>query len=65
MVADVSGGGIGDPQDLVALRSLVQKTHRRTRQVRQAELWNHWVLFAAFVALLGTEWFLRRRRGLA
>jgi hypothetical protein len=65
MVADVSGGGIGDPQDLVALRSLVQKTHRRTRQVRQAELWNHWVLFAVFVALLGTEWFLRRRRGLA
>lgn len=65
MVAEVSGGGIGDPGDLSDLRSLVQETHRRSRQVRQAELWNHWILFAAFVALLGTEWFIRRRRGLA
>jgi hypothetical protein len=65
LVSEVSGGGVGEPGELTALRSLVQKTHRRSRQVRQAELWNHWILFAAFVLLLGTEWFLRRRRGLA
>ena len=34
-------------------------------RVREVDLWNHWALFALFVLLLSTEWFLRRRRGLA
>lgn len=64
-VARASGGGVGDPEDLPELRRLIKDTRRRTQDVRQAEIWNHWILFASFVLLLGAEWFLRRRRGLA
>jgi hypothetical protein len=65
-LAAASGGGLlGRELDLATLRRGVEASLRRQAQVREADLWNHWIWFALFVLLLGTEWFLRRRRGLA
>ncbi|MBD3334998.1 MAG: hypothetical protein GF355_05735 [Candidatus Eisenbacteria bacterium] len=65
LIAEASDGVAARPGELAELRGRVVKTHRRSESVNQADLWNHWAVFAAFVLLMGMEWFLRRRRGLA
>lgn len=64
-IARASGGisvGLDGLDDLIArLPSAI----RHVGRVREIELWNHIALFISFVALLGVEWWLRRRSGLA
>ncbi|MFH1279372.1 MAG: hypothetical protein ABIK65_13455 [Candidatus Eisenbacteria bacterium] len=38
---------------------------RSRRILDEREIWNHWVLFLLVLALLSTEWWLRKRRGLS
>ncbi len=47
-----------------AIAALVKERALAERTV-EIKLWNHVVMFAAFVGCTSLEWFLRRRRGLA
>ncbi|MCA9727392.1 MAG: VWA domain-containing protein [Candidatus Eisenbacteria bacterium] len=68
LLRQISSQSHGRSADLASISDLVQAIPTAIRQilrVREIELWNHWLLFALFVLVLSTEWFLRRRRGLA
>lgn len=64
-IARRSGGEIAESGSLDRLLESIPQAVRSVGRLREWELWNHWLLFAAFVVLLSVEWFLRRRRGLA
>jgi hypothetical protein len=64
-VAARSGGALFEAEGVDALADAIPHAIRRQGRVREWDLWNHWLLFAAFVVVLSAEWFLRRRRGLA
>jgi hypothetical protein len=61
-----AGGGEAFPEEEVSrLRDAVGDLSQTHRQVVTYELWAGWPVFLAIVALLGAEWLLRRRSGLA
>jgi len=64
-IARRSHGAAFEASGLSALANAIPRTLRRVGAPREFELWNSWVLFVLFVLVLSTEWFLRRRRGLA
>jgi hypothetical protein len=64
-MAGRSGGAFAEASDLAPLLERIPQTVRRVGRLHEWELWNHWLLFVAFVTVLSVEWFLRRRRGLA
>jgi hypothetical protein len=39
--------------------------YRRAHVVKQAEMWNHWAVYAFLTGILALEWIWRRRRGMA
>jgi hypothetical protein len=66
-LAELSGGSVVPPEQLTTLldRWLVDPPGKQRLTVyRRTPLWDNAVLLAAFVALIGTEWFLRKRSGL-
>jgi hypothetical protein len=64
-IAASSGGSLATPAD--AQRVISDVAHRQLVIVhtREIPLWNHAGLFLAFIACASSEWFLRRRSGLA
>jgi hypothetical protein len=64
-IARLSGGEVRTSGDPEALATALPRALRPVQVVRQAEIWNHWAIFALLTALLSVEWGLRRRRGLA
>lgn len=65
-LAEASGGrpiAATEPQRLLELLDQVHPPGRRQREVEF--IWDRPWVFAMIVALLGCEWFLRRRRGVA
>jgi hypothetical protein len=60
-----SGGVPAEANALGSLFDQIPRSVRHLGRIREFEVWNHWLLFAAFVSVLSVEWFLRRRRGLA
>jgi len=64
-IAEQSDGVFVDQASIAALFERIPSAIQRLGRVKEFELWNHWILFALFVLVLSTEWFLRRRRGLA
>ena len=64
-IASESAGSMVEAASLADLAKSIPDAIRRLGRVKELELWNHWLLFALFVLVLSTEWFLRRRRGLA
>jgi len=64
-IAGESAGQVVEVASLSSLADRIPDVIRRVGRVREVDLWNHWALFVLFVLLLSTEWFLRRRRGLA
>jgi hypothetical protein len=64
-IASSSGGALATPAD--AQRIISDVAHRQLAIVhtREIPLWNHAGLFLAFIACASSEWFLRRRSGLA
>lgn len=64
-IAARSGGALFEADAVDALTDAIPRAIRRQGRVREWDLWNHWMLLAAFVIVLSAEWFLRRRRGLA
>jgi hypothetical protein len=64
-LARVSGGSSVTSGQVDELIRAIPKGYRPTRVVKQAELWNHWPVFALVTILLAAEWVVRRRQGLA
>jgi hypothetical protein len=64
-LARASGGGSVTSGEIDVLIDAIPKGYRPTRVVKQAELWNHWAVFALVTILLAAEWVMRRRQGLA
>lgn len=64
-IARRSAGQVASATELGPLLDAVPRKYRPAQVVRQAEIWNHWAVFAILTALLSLEWGLRRRRGLA
>lgn len=64
-IAERSGGTFAEASALPDLIKRIPEAIRRLGRVHEIEVWNHWALFLLFVLVLSTEWFLRRRRGLA
>ena len=66
-LAEVTGGSVVPPEELAAFlaRWADEPPAAAERTVlSRTPLYDGWWLPAAFVALLGTEWFLRKKRGL-
>jgi len=64
-LARVSDGMAARPDEMDRLAEEIPSLYKRVEVVRQAEIWNHWLLFGTLVLLLSIEWIIRRRRGLA
>jgi hypothetical protein len=62
--AGVSGGQVVAPARLGELARRVAARAATAGRVRERRLWEDPLAYAALVALLSGEWFLRRRRGL-
>ncbi len=64
-IAKRSGGVSVEAAAFASLPGEIPRSLRRVTRTEELELWNHWLVFALFVSVLATEWWLRRRRGLA
>jgi hypothetical protein len=64
-LAKLSGGQVVNASDIARLPEIVRRWDA-ARQLahRQRPVWDRWWVIAAMVALLGAEWWLRRRDGL-
>ncbi|HUR56805.1 MAG TPA: hypothetical protein VM029_03790, partial [Opitutaceae bacterium] len=64
-IAEISGGAVVTGEDLERFDEVVRRWEA-ARQIahRQAPLWDRGWWLAGLVALLGAEWWLRRREGL-
>ncbi|MFH0778461.1 MAG: hypothetical protein V2A71_07495 [Candidatus Eisenbacteria bacterium] len=63
-ISEASGGKYFEADQAKELAREVEVFGQKARVDRQVKLWNHPVLFLLFTALLGFEWWLRRRSGL-
>jgi hypothetical protein len=63
-LAQQSGGAVVGPEAAPALVTAVKERRQRLATF-EISLWNHPLMFIAFVAALTLEWLLRRRQGLA
>lgn len=64
-VAAQSGGGYFTPAGADAWLRALPAPRRKTERVIVTDIWNHPLPVCALLVLLGAEWFVRRRRGLA
>ena len=64
-LAQLSGGQTVTANDIPRMPEVVRRWEA-ARQLahRQRPVWDRWWVMAAMVALLGAEWWLRRREGL-
>jgi hypothetical protein len=63
-IAAVSGGRLWHPDSLVGLSESFSVMAEEEEERIQVAIWNHPLVFVAFVLFASLEWFLRRRRGL-
>lgn len=64
LLAESTGGEAVYPDEIGAMLSrLPDRTERRIVE-RTVSLWDHWAWLAAVIVLFGTEWVVRKRRGL-
>jgi hypothetical protein len=64
-VASETGGRYYTPQNAEALARDMVYTSSGTTVTEQLDLWDTPAMFIALLALIATEWLLRRKRGLA
>jgi uncharacterized membrane protein len=64
-VARETGGRYYTPETAEALARDIMYTSSGTTVIEQLELWDSPILFITLLGLIGLEWLLRRRRGLA
>lgn len=63
-IKEATGGVYADIDDAEALAAKVSGSQRRMMRVQRSEFWDSPWLFAAFLAAVTGEWFLRRRQHL-
>ncbi len=63
-VARAGGGIFVGASGVDSLLAALPRTVRGRERIWQAEMWNHWAAFGVLLALLATEWIIRRRSGL-
>jgi hypothetical protein len=64
-LAQIPGGAVVSAHDIEQLPEMVRRWEAaRQLAYRQQPVWDRWWILAAMLALLGSEWWLRRRRGL-
>ena len=63
-LADVSGGRYGPADSLAAVLDTMRFPYRENTVQNEYELYRHPLILFLIVLLLGTEWFLRKRKGL-
>jgi hypothetical protein len=63
-IARVSNGRLFDAGDVRELPSVFQRATESVSQHKQTTVWNHWIVLAVLLALLSTEWVLRKLNGL-
>ncbi|PWU17994.1 MAG: hypothetical protein C5B50_10120 [Verrucomicrobia bacterium] len=64
-LAEISGGAVVKEQDVARLPEIVRQWEA-ARQIahRQQPVWDRWWLMTLLLALLGAEWWARRKEGL-
>jgi hypothetical protein len=64
-LAEISHGAVLSPQDVARMPEIVRRWEAaRLISHRQQPLWDRWWWLTGLLALLGGEWWLRRREGL-
>ena len=64
-LAEISGGAVLTAKDVAQLPEIVRhRDAERELLHRRHPAWDRWWLLAGIFALLGAEWWLRRREGL-
>ena len=64
-ISSATGGRYLSAADAAALPGLLARTQATAVRSQPRDLWQHPLVFAAIVTLLGCEWLLRRRWGFA
>ncbi len=65
LAARTGGESLAPEQLSELIERLAKKTdHLEVEQITKESLWDTWTMFFGLVALLGVEWFLRKRWGL-
>ena len=64
-LAKVSGGAVIEARDVARMPEIVRHWEAaRLLSHHQETIWDRWWFLAALLAVLGAEWWLRRREGL-
>jgi hypothetical protein len=63
-IARASHGRLFDASDVRELPKVFQKSTESVTEHKQVTVWNHWLVLAVLLALLSTEWVLRKLNGL-
>jgi hypothetical protein len=63
-LSDISGGSYRHLKDISGLSAAIEDVSASYTFTRERSLWDNWIVFVVAVALLGTEWLIRRRKGL-
>jgi hypothetical protein len=63
-LADISGGSYHHLDDISALSSSIEEVSDTYVSIRERGLWDNGIMLTVVAILLGTEWLLRKRRGL-
>ena len=64
-LATISGGEALRLEDVPRMGEIVKQWRTRRQLAEQkVTLWDHWYVLTAILAVMGLEWFLRRREGL-
>jgi hypothetical protein len=64
-LAELSGGAVVKAEDIPRMPDVVRRWEA-ARQIshRQQSIWDRWWLLTGLLALLGVEWWFRRKEGL-
>jgi len=63
-IADISGGSYHHITDVSALNSSIKEVSDTYTSIRERGLWDNALMLIVVVAILATEWLLRKRKGL-
>ena len=64
-LAEISGGAVIGAKDVARMPEIVKRWEAaRELSYQRQSVWDRWWVMAGIFALLGAEWWLRRREGL-
>jgi len=63
-IADISGGSYNKINDISNLPSSIKETKDKVISIRERSIWDNAIVLIIVMALLTTEWLIRKRKGL-